>query len=44
MGGTAMVARRAAVEVLSTVKTGQFHGGYVTNHVTKELPAHVEAS
>ncbi len=37
-------ARRAAVEALATVKTGQFEGGYGTNHVTKALPAHVEAS
>ena len=34
-------ARRAAVEALTTVKTGQTEGGYVTNHVTKELPTHV---
>ncbi len=33
-----LAARRAAVEALATVKTGQFQGGYVTNHVTKALP------
>ena len=39
-----LAARRAAVEALATVKTGQFEGGYDTNHVTKALPAHVEVS
>jgi integrase len=43
-----LAARRAAVESLASVrpaaKTGQFDRGYVTNHVTKELPALVEAS
>ena len=38
-----VAARRAAVEALATVKTGQFEGGYGTNHVTKLLPAEVEA-
>ena len=37
-----MAARRAAVETLSVVQTGQFEGGYVTNHVTKGLPAPAE--
>jgi len=39
-----MAARRAAVETLGTVKPAAFEGGYVTNHVTKELPPHVEAT
>jgi integrase len=43
-----LAARRAAVESLATVKpvaqTGQFEGGYVTNHVTKQLPAQVAVS
>lgn len=34
-----LTARRLAVEALSTLKTGQFEGGYVTNDVTKALPA-----
>jgi len=34
-----LAAKRLAVEALATVKTGQSEGGYVTNHVTKELPA-----
>ena len=34
-----LAARRAAVEALATVKTGQFERGYGTNHVTKALPA-----
>jgi integrase len=38
-----LAARRAAVEVLGTLKTGQLEGGYVTNHVTKVLPEAVEA-
>jgi hypothetical protein len=33
-----LAAKRLAVEALATVKTGQPEGGYVTNHVTKELP------
>lgn len=41
-----MAARRAAVEVLSTVKALPAQtppqGGYVTSHVTKALPEHVE--
>jgi hypothetical protein len=37
-----IAARRAAVEALITVKAEQFEVGYVTNRVTKELPAHVE--
>jgi integrase len=43
-----LAARRAAVEVLTTVKASPDHAtpqaGYVTNHVTKVLPAQVEAS
>jgi len=39
-----VAARHAAVEALGTVKIGQSEGGYVTNHVTKLLPAQVEAS
>jgi len=39
-----MAARRAAVETLGTVKPAAFEGGYVTNHVTKQLPPHVEAT
>ena len=43
-----LAARRAAVEALSVIRpeaqTGQIHSGYVTNYVTKQLPAHVEAS
>jgi integrase len=39
-----MAARRAAVETLGTVKPAAFEGGYGTNHVTKELPPHVEAT
>ena len=39
-----MAARRAAVEVLATVKGGHFQGGYVTNHVTKALPTSVDGS
>jgi integrase len=39
-----LAARRAAVEVLGTVKTSAFEGGYVTNIVTKELPPHVKAT
>ncbi len=39
-----LAARRAAVESLATVKVGQFQGGYVTNHVTKQLPAMVEVA
>jgi len=34
-----LAARRAAVETLSVVGTGQAGGGYVTNHVTRALPA-----
>jgi len=34
-----IAARRAAVEALMTAKTGQFEGGYDTNHVTKQLAA-----
>jgi integrase len=34
-----IAARRAAVEALMTVKTGQFQGGYATNHATKQLSA-----
>lgn len=34
-----IAARRAAVEALMTAKLGQFEGGYVTNHVTNQLPA-----
>ena len=34
-----LAAKRLAVEALATVKTGQSEGGYVTNHVTKALPA-----
>jgi hypothetical protein len=34
-----IAARRAAVEALMTAKTGQFQGGYATNHVTKQLSA-----
>ena len=34
-----VAARPAAVEALGTVKAGQLEGGYVTNHVTKLLPA-----
>ena len=34
-----MAARRAAVETLGTVKPAPFEGGYVTNHVTKQLAA-----
>jgi len=34
-----IAARRAAVEALMTAKAGQFHGGYATNHVTKQLSA-----
>jgi integrase len=34
-----VAARRAAVETLMTAKTGQFEGGYDTNHVTKQLAA-----
>ena len=34
-----VAARRAAVEVLATVKPSQLEGGYVTNRVTKALPA-----
>ena len=37
-----VAARRVAVEVLVTVKPSQFQGGYVTNHVTKLLPAKSE--
>jgi integrase len=37
-----LAARRTAVEALMTTKTDQFPGGYVTNHVTKQLPAPVE--
>jgi integrase len=32
-------ARRAAVEALMIVRPARFEGGYVTNHVTKALPA-----
>jgi integrase len=32
-----LAARRTAVEALMTTKTDQFPGGYVTNHVTKQL-------
>jgi integrase len=43
-----LAARRAAVETLSMLKptpqTGQTGEGYVTNHVTKQLPAPAEAS
>jgi len=43
-----LAARRAAVEVLTTVKVSPNQAtpkaGYVTNHVTKALPEHVEAS
>ncbi|PYU89908.1 MAG: hypothetical protein DMG25_18055, partial [Acidobacteria bacterium] len=39
-----VAARRLAVEALGTVKTGQLEGGYVTNRVTKLLPAETEAS
>ena len=34
-----LAAKRTAVEALATVKSGQSEGGYVTNHVTKALPA-----
>jgi integrase len=37
-----LAARRAAVEAIASVKTsseGESEGGYVTNHVTKALPA-----
>jgi hypothetical protein len=34
-----IAARRAAAEALMTIKSGQFEGGYVTNHVTKGLLA-----
>jgi len=34
-----LAAKRLAVEALATVKTGQFEGGYVTKHATKQLPA-----
>jgi len=34
-----IAARRAAVEALATVQSGDVRGGYVTNHVTKGLPA-----
>ncbi len=37
-------ARRAAVEALQTVKSGDFQGGYVTNGVTKQLPAADQSS
>ena len=36
-----LAARRAAVAVLSSIKPASSEGGYVTNHVTKELPASV---
>jgi integrase len=36
-------AKRRAVEALLTVKTDQVQRGYVTNHVTKQLPATAEA-
>lgn len=36
-----IAAPRAAVEALMTAKTGQFEGGYDTNHVTKALPERV---
>jgi integrase len=39
-----MAARKAAVEALSTLKSGQSEGGYVTNHVTKGLPAPAQES
>jgi len=39
-----LAARRVAVEALATIKTGQFEGGSVTNHVTKALPAAQEGS
>lgn len=39
-----LAARRVAVEALATIKTGQFEGGSVTNHVTKALPAAREGS
>jgi integrase len=43
-----IAARRTAVEALATVRPaaqkGQIKQGYVTNRVTKELPAHVEPS
>ena len=39
-----LAAKRLAVEALATVKTGQSEGGYVTNHVTKELPAGLAAA
>jgi integrase len=38
-----LAARRVAVEALATIKTGQFEGGSVTNHVTKQLPERVPA-
>ena len=34
-----VAARRAGVETLSVVQTGQAQGGYVTNRVTKLFPA-----
>ena len=34
-----VAARRAVVETLSVVQTGQAQGGYVTNRVTKLFPA-----
>ena len=34
-----IAARRVAVETLMTAKTGQFEGGYGTNHDTKQLTA-----
>jgi len=37
-----LAARRTAVEALMTTKTDQFSGGYVTNHVTKQLSEPVE--
>ena len=46
-----LAAKRVAVEALATVRqaapatqTGQSEGGYVTNRVTKQLPARVEVA
>lgn len=39
-----LAARRVAVEALATVKTPLPEGGYVTNHVTKALPAAQEGA
>jgi len=42
-----LAARRAAVEAITSVtitNSGQFEGGYVTNHVTKALPSSIDES